>query len=194
MTEVVPGTLALRRGGRKGVAFSSQRRRGILFICSRSIFFSARAGHFLICGTGASADQTAAAVGRQNACPSGAVLQSFRGRRQFEYAVRHTFAAKSRPVEAILYIHRARSRKYPAFASGNVLPSLHELPRLRLRECLAFTLRNFRSAKANLLCQRGRGIFSSAAWPVHPFICGRWKAKRMSIGRGIAAILRPSAV
>ena len=154
MTEVVPGTLALRRGGRKGVAFSSQRRRGILVICSRSIFFSAGAGHsFLssavgvillsarpvhpfICGTGASSDQTAAAVGRQNACPSGAVLQPFRGRRQFEYAVRHTFPAKSRPLEAILYIHRPRSRaamplgmpslrftKCHAFASGNVLPS-----------------------------------------------------------------------
>ena len=145
------------------------------FICSEVIFLSARAGavHSFICGTGASADQTAAAVGRQNACPSGAVLQSFRGRRQFEYAVRYTFPAKSRPLEAILYVHRPRSRA--------AMPSLHEMPRLRLRECLAsasrtasssppgmpsspgmpclrftnclaFTLRNFRSAKANLLC------------------------------------------
>ncbi len=167
---------------------------GYPFICSGRHFLVSGAGHSLICGAGASADQTAAAVGRQNACPSGAVLQPFRGRRQFEYAVRHTFPAKSRPLEAILYVHRPRSRKYPAFASGTALPPLHELPRLRFRECLAFTLRNFRSAKANLLCQRGRGIFSSAAWPVHPFICGRWKVKRMSIGRGIAAISRPSAV
>ena len=112
------------------------------FICSRSILFSAWPMHPFICGTGASADQTAAAVGRQNACPSGAVLQPFRGRRQFEYAIRHTFPAKSRPLEAILYIHRARSRKYLAFASENALPPLYEMPRLRLRECLAFTLRN----------------------------------------------------
>ena len=178
--------------------------RCILSSAAGVIFFSAGRGilschlqpeHFLVSGTGVSAEQTAAAVGRQNACPPGAVLQPFRGRRQFEDAVCHTFPAKSRPVEAILYVHRPRSRKYPAFASGTALPSLHEMPRLRLRECLAFTLRNFRSAKANLLCQWrmgilvfcSRSIFLSAwpghsficseviflsAWPVHPFICG----------------------
>ena len=205
MTEVVPGTLALRRGWRKGGAsfcqrrpghsflssaagaFSFQRGRGILSFAAGVIFLSAWPVHPFICGTGASADQTAAAVGRQNACPSGAVLQPFRGRRQFEYAVRHTFPAKSRPLEAILYVHRPRSRKYLAFASGTALPPLHKnaspwppkIPCLRFTNCLSFTLRNFRSAKANLFCQWRRGILVicgevilSSAGAVHPFISG----------------------
>ena len=62
MTEVVPGTLALRRGGRKGVAFSFQRGPVHSFICSEVIFSSAGWGilschlqpeHFLFSVAGA---------------------------------------------------------------------------------------------------------------------------------------------
>ena len=130
-------------------------RAGHSFICSRSILFSARAGHSLVSGTGVSAEQTAAAVGRQNACPSGAVLQPFRGRRQFEYAVRHTFPAKSRPLEAILYIHRPRSRKYLGFVSGNVPPSLYEI-----------------SAQQRQISRQRRRCILFSAGPGHSFICG----------------------
>ena len=248
MTEVVPGTLALRRGEeRRSIllsaaeghsflssaagAFSFQRGRCILssaagvilfsaravhsficgggafilVICCRSIFFSARPVHPFICGTGASADQTAAAVGRQNACPSGAVLQPFRGRWQFEYAVRHTFPAKSRPLEAILYVHRPRSRTASPSSSGmpclrftkclvfvfeNTPPSPPELPclrftkipRLRLRKCLASALRTaspshyeISAQQRQISCVSGGGAFLSSA--AKSFSCQRGRGQ-----------------
>ena len=121
MTEVVPGTLALRRGGGKAW-HSLVSGGGAFFHLRREYFLVSGGGAFFHLRYGASADQTAAAVGSQNVCPPGAVLQPFRGRRQFEYAVRHTFPAKSRPLEAILYVHRPRSRKCLAFVSENALP------------------------------------------------------------------------
>ncbi len=196
MTEVVPGTLALRRGGEK--AGHSLVSGGGAFLSSAAgvIFFSAGPVHPFICGIGASAEQTAAAVGRQNACPSGAVLQPFRGPRQFEYAVRHTFPAKSRPLEAILYVHRARSRKYLAFVSGNVPPSLYEISAQQRqisrqrRRCILFSAGagaffhlqrshflvseggdrvSFHLRRESFSFQRGRGILSSAV-PEHLLI------------------------
>ena len=49
--------------------------------------------------------------GALKCCPPGAVLRDFRARRHFENAIGHTFAGKSRPVEAISHIHRARFTK-----------------------------------------------------------------------------------
>ena len=57
-----------------------------------------------------------AAVGRYFWCPPAAVLQVFRARRQFENTIGHTFAGKSRPSEAILYIHRPRLRYQHGFS------------------------------------------------------------------------------
>ncbi len=112
------------------------------FLSAKANLLCQRGRCILSSAAGASAEQTSAAVGRQNACPSSAVLQPFRGRRQFEYAVRHTFPAKSRPLEAILYVHRPRSQTAspPKILCLTNCPSsgtvpLPELP--RFRNCLA---------------------------------------------------------
>ena len=181
MTEVVPGTLALRRGEeRRSIllsvaeghsflssaagAFSFQRGRCILssaagvilfsaravhsficgggafilVICCRSIFFSARPVHPFICGTGASADQTAAAVGRQNACP----------------------AVGSLSMPSATLSRQNRGRWKPFYMSTG---RAHELPLLRLRECLASASRNASSSSSKIPRLRLRNCPASAS-------------------------------
>ena len=125
----------------------------------------------------------------QNTCPSGAILRSFRGRRHFENAIGHTFPGKSRPLEDILYIHRARLKKCIASAITecsasapenalplllrNVPPSLHEMFRLcyyrmlspspHEKPCLRFRNKSPRPMECKTPVHRARycGLFAA---------------------------------
>ena len=210
MTEVVPGTLALRREERRGILFSAGAEYS--FICGEVILSSAGEGHschlqpvhFLFSVAGAFFH-----LRREHFLVSGGGAffhlrwESFschRGRCILSSAVpEHLLIRQLRPLEGKTYVHRARycshfaavgslsmpsailslqnrGRWKPFYMSTgraheNTPPSPQKMP--CLRECLVFTLRNARPAKANVLSfQRGRGIFSSAAGPGHPFICG----------------------
>ena len=57
-----------------------------------------------------------AAGGDPKCCPTGAVLLGFHARRHFQNANGHTFAGKSRPVAAILHVHRPRLQNQHGFS------------------------------------------------------------------------------
>ena len=129
----------------------------------------------------------------QNTCPPGAILRPFRGRRHFENAIWRTFPGKSRPVEDILYIHRARPKKCIASAPGNALslllqnapPSPHEMSRLCIRHMLSRPM----ECKTPVRRARYCGLFAAVGILKMPSGAlfrenrGRWRTFYISTGR-----------
>ena len=169
MTEVVPGTLALRVGGKAGHslvsgggAFSCQRGRGILssavpeYLLSRQLrplegkthVHRARyCSHFAAVGSLSMPSATLSLQNRGRWKPfymsTGRAhkLPRLRLRECLALVSENAFASASRTASSSPPgMSCLRFTKCLAFASGNALPSLHEMPRLRLREC--FRLQN----------------------------------------------------